>query len=401
MIPSSERATDHALSGPRPTFPTRLAERFYRWRDNLVATPSFQRWSASFPLTRWVAARQSRQLFDLCAGFVYSQILAACVHLDLFQILSKGPQTALALAPRLGLSGDASERLLKAAVALGLLAVRGREASTGQSLYGLALKGTALLGNPGASAMIRHHALLYGDLTDPLALLRGEATARQTALGAFWPYAKENTPSASTGVSPYSQLMSLSQSLVVDDILAAYPFARHKHVMDVGGGDGTFLVSLAAHVPHLAVTLLDLPPVAKLATQRFAEAQIAHRASAFGANASTDDLPRGADLMTLVRVMHDHNDDKAKAILQAIFKALPDAGTLLIAEPMAEIKGVEPMGDAYFGFYLLAMGSGKPRSPAAIKRMLASVGFENIQLLRTRRPLLVSAITARKPVKAT
>ncbi len=45
--------------------------------------------------------------------------------------------------------------------------------------------------------------------------------------------------------------------------------------------------------------------------------------------------------------------------------ALPPGGTLLIAEPMAGTPGAEAMGDAYFGLYLWAMGSGRPRSAAA------------------------------------
>ena len=45
--------------------------------------------------------------------------------------------------------------------------------------------------------------------------------------------------------------------------------------------------------------------------------------------------------------------------------ALPADGTLLLAEPMAGSRGAEPVGDAYFGFYLLAMGSGRPRTRAS------------------------------------
>ena len=43
-----------------------------------------------FPLTRPIARRRARELFDLCAGFVYSQVLLACVRLRLFEILAEG-----------------------------------------------------------------------------------------------------------------------------------------------------------------------------------------------------------------------------------------------------------------------------------------------------------------------
>ena len=58
------------------------------WRDSLIrlrtrviSNPRFQRWAAASPLTRFIARRQARALFDLCAGFVYSQVLAAFVQL--------------------------------------------------------------------------------------------------------------------------------------------------------------------------------------------------------------------------------------------------------------------------------------------------------------------------------
>jgi demethylspheroidene O-methyltransferase len=61
---------------------------------------------------------------------------------------------------------------------------------------------------------------------------------------------------------------------------------------------------------------------------------------------------------------------------------------------MADAPGAEPMGDAYFGFYLLAMGSGRPRSSKEIRDMLREAGFAEVQALRTPRPLLVSLTEA-------
>ena len=76
-------------------------ERLLAWRNRLVADPKFQRWAASFPLTRPIARRRARQLFDLCAGFVYSQILDAFIRLNVAEILFEGPATTSELARRL------------------------------------------------------------------------------------------------------------------------------------------------------------------------------------------------------------------------------------------------------------------------------------------------------------
>ena len=69
-------------------------------------------------------------------------------------------------------------------------------------------------------------------------------------------------------------------------------------------------------------------------------------------------------------------------------------GTLLIAEPMAQTPGAERSGDAYFGFYLLAMGTGRPRSVAEIRAMLHAAGFGQVRTRRTALPLVACVITA-------
>ena len=94
-----------------------------------------------------------------------------------------------------------------------------------------------------------------------------------------------------------------------------------------------------------------------------------------GGDFNKDSLPRGADVLSLVRVVHDHDDDAADSLLRAAHRALPPRGVLLLAEPMLGTPGAETVGPAYFGFYLLAMGHGKPRAPEELQRMLQDAGF--------------------------
>ena len=94
-----------------------LLERVATIRDRLLGSARFQRWAATFPLTRRVAAKHARSLFDICAGFVYSQVLSACVKLDLFRKLSHGPMTLAQLALHCQMTVEATDRLLAAAIA--------------------------------------------------------------------------------------------------------------------------------------------------------------------------------------------------------------------------------------------------------------------------------------------
>ncbi|UEM01375.1 acetylserotonin O-methyltransferase [Skermanella rosea] len=364
-------------------------DRLWSARDRLMASPRFRHWAAAFPLTRPVARRRSRDLFDLCAGFVYSQVLLACVRLRLFDILSERSMTAHEVSRRLGMADEAAERLLRAAVSLRLLARRGEDR------FGLGPLGAALVGNPGLTAMVEHHAMLYDDLRDPVALLRGEC--RRTELSGYWPYAGAERPADLTGpqVAAYSALMAASQPLIAEEVLAAYPLDRHRCLMDVGGGEGAFVSAAASRFPKLRAVLFDLPAVAQRARERFRADGLDPRASVAGGDFLSDPLPSGADVVSLVRVLHDHDDAGALAILRAVRQALGRDGTLLIAEPMAEAAGAEPVGDAYFGFYLLAMGRGHARSPREITALLHRAGFGGVRRHGTAMPLLTGVITAR------
>ena len=378
-----------AVAPPRLRSVPSLGDRLHAWRDRLLASPGFHRWAARFPPTRAVARRQAGALFDLCAGYVYAQVLAACVELRVFPILAEGPLPVAELASRLALPRDSTERLVSAAVSLRLLERRGGDR------IGLGMLGAASLGNPGIAAMVQHGALLYRDLADPVALLR-RGRGPGTGLAGFWPYAAGAGPTAESA-EPYSRLMAASQPLVADQILDAYAFAGHRALLDVGGGDGTFLSSVARRHPGLALVLFDLPEVAALARERFGRDGIAERATVRGGSFLADALPEGCDVATLVRVIHDHDDGPALRILRAVRAALPPGGTLLLAEPMSGTAGAERVGDAYFAFYLMAMGSGRARSAAELAALMRQAGFADIRPLATSIPLMTSLLVARVP----
>jgi demethylspheroidene O-methyltransferase len=377
-------------------------DRFDTWRDRLMTSPGVYRWTASNPLTRWMTRRRARQVFDLMAGFVYSQVLLACVRLHILEIVRQAPCTLEELAQRCQVPASALQRLLNSALALRLLELRG------QGRYGLGPLGAPVAGHPGIRAMIEHHAVLYHDMQDPVALLRDQLHDAQMA--AYWPYASDerhinaanaaapDAPSAwqSDNVSRYSQLMSASQPFVVDEVLATYSFDKHQRVLDVGGGQGTFVGRLADHAPQLNLQLFDLPQVASLAQENFRKNGLSQRATAIGGDFLRDALPKGADIVTLIRVAHDHPDDHVRTILRAIYQALPAGGTLLLAEPMAQPSNRTPLGDAYFHFYLLAMGAGRLRTAAELGQMALEAGFAEIELLRNPIPLQTQILAAKK-----
>lgn len=363
-------------------------EKWLSYRNTLLSNPQFQAWAGRFPLTRFVARQRARGLFDIVAGFVYSQVAFAIVDLEILPMVSQAPRSAHDVATAINMDVATVQRLLQAAESLDIL----QQLSDGRYVPGV--HGAALLGNPGVVAMIRHHQTLYADLGDPLALLqRGGGGGK---LAAFWPYAEGKEGSADQqAFDAYSKLMAASQPMVAQQVLGSYPLRKHRFLVDVGGGEGAFISHVARACPQLKLGLFDMPPVAERARVRLSEMGLSDRVAITGGSFHEDDLPRGADIMSLVRILHDHDDNAAQHLLAKIARALPRGGSLLIAEPMANVPGARPVGHAYFGMYLLAMGSGRPRSQEELGAMLLAAGFRTWRAIPTAIPLAASLIVAK------
>lgn len=360
-------------------------------RNAVFADPRFQYWAARLPVVRWIARRRANGAFDLLAGFAYAQTLRACVETGLFDVLAQGPVTIAEVSQRLDLSEAAAECLLRAARSLMLT----EEARPDGWMLGE--QGTVIAANPGVQAMIRHHRLLYDDLADPVALLKRDR-AEPTGLSRFWSYAGALHGAAERGqdTAEYSALMAASQHFVADEVLASFAFRRARRLLDVGGGHGAFLGAIGSAWPHLQLGLMDLPEVADKGAKILRDKLGAQRITAHPGNFFSDPIPTGYDIVSLVRILHDHDDAPAEALLANIHSSLAPGARLLIAEPMARIPGAEPMGEAFFGLYLWAMGSGRPRSPAEIIAMLRRAGFSSARMVATAQPVNASLIIAHR-----
>jgi demethylspheroidene O-methyltransferase len=357
------------------------------WLNRLVARPGFQSWASKFPLTRPRVRADGAALFDIVQGFVQSQVLFALVELQVFRRLGAGPLTAAELGHAFDISGERVQIVLQAGAALGLL----KRKRNGR--FALARKGAALMGVPGLEAMILHHRAFYDDMRDPVKLLRGPD---ETELSKFWPYVfGGDVPAAEANV--YSDLMAQSQRLVAEDTLRAVSLKGVSHLLDVGGGTGAFLEAVGKAAPRMKMTLFDLPAVVPGAEQRFAAAAMADRVAIVPGSFRDDNLPDGADAISLIRVLYDHSDETVRALLTSVFAALPKGGRLIVSEPMGGGTRPDRAGDVYFAFYTMAMQTGRARSASEISTLLAEVGFSDVTTLKAVRPYVTQVVTAVRP----
>jgi demethylspheroidene O-methyltransferase len=349
---------------------------FLNFRNRLLADPKFLSFAQKFPLTRPIARARSRDLFDLLAGFSYSQVLYACVSLRVLEHVGQTGILPSVLATKIGLYESKCDVLVRAAVALDIL-------GWDKSKVILGPHGAALLGQPWIMRFVEHHKYFYRDLEDPVAMLQGQTAPN--GLKSYWTY-----DASESDKKTYSDLMAASQAAVSEQILGSYNFSTHKNILDVGGGSGAFLRAVGKVYPQLNLNLFDLPGVIELAPAY-------PRLKCHGGDFRVGPFPEGMDMITLIRVAHDHDDDVVLRVLRNVRAACFPHTTLLVAEPFAGSAAHARVTDAYFNLYFTAMGQGRTRSPKEIGALAAQAGFGRAKIWATNMPL-ISGVMTFKPV---
>jgi len=152
-------------------------------------------------------------------------------------------------------------------------------------------------------------------------------------------------------------------------IAARFDWARFPEILDVGGGDGTMLTAILQAHSGVRGRVLDLPESTAAATERFAAAGVADRAGTV-AGSFFDPLPTGADAYVLSDILHNWDDDHARAILTGCRQAAAQTGTVVVIEAM---RG-QGVGTAMDLFMLMCFG-GHERTIAELTDLAAGCGL--------------------------
>jgi hypothetical protein len=181
----------------------------------------------------------------------------------------------------------------------------------------------------------------------------------------------------------------VSISRMMDEAaLTAFDFGRFGTVADIGGGRGALLALIARRYPDVRGLLFDLPPVIASAREFLTAEGLADRIECVAGD-FFQAVPDGADAYVLKAILHDWNDDQARSILQNCRRAIgTDATLLVIGMTVPERDVRSPIKE--LDLQMLAIQTGRERTRAELRDLLASAGFELTEVLPTASPLAVS-----------
>lgn len=154
--------------------------------------------------------------------------------------------------------------------------------------------------------------------------------------------------------------------LVVD----AYDWSSVRHVTDVGGNNGTLLIELLEHHPHLHGTVFDLGNVSAIAADRIAASPVHNRADA-AVGSFFDSVPSGSDVYLLSGILADWSDADAVKILDTVRQSLSSTSVILLAEISVAVEGSAPLA--------LSVAATMPapvRTPEQIRSIAVAAGLD-------------------------
>jgi len=156
----------------------------------------------------------------------------------------------------------------------------------------------------------------------------------------------------------------------IPQIVERFDWGRFPEIVDVGGGDGNVLTEILRAHPGVRGRVVDLPPSAAAAADRFAAAGLADRAVAVPGS-FFDPLPTGADAYLLSDILHDWDDEHARRILIGCRDAATPGGTVVV------IEAVRGQGtDTAMDLFMLMCFGGRERSVDDLVALADSCGLE-------------------------
>lgn len=186
------------------------------------------------------------------------------------------------------------------------------------------------------------------------------------------------------------------RGLYLGEALArAVDLARHRSVLDIGGGSGIYACALAARHPHLRGTVLDQAPVTPIATTLIGERGLSDRVDVVAADFFGEALPTGHDIHLFSNVLHDWDVPAIGQLLSASFASLDAGGLLLIHDAFLDADKAGPIPVAEYSVLLMHASQGRCYGTSEYEAMLHAAGFVDCRYVDTVADRGV--MTAHKP----
>jgi SAM-dependent methyltransferase len=264
-----------------------------------------------------------------------SRIILTAVELDLFTAVGEGA-TPAAVAARLGTDPRATDFLLHALAALGLVEKHGESFRNAAAAARFLCAGAP----DDRRGALLHTAALWHRWSSLTECVRTGRPAPRS----------ERVPA---DTEAFIAAMHANATQRAPALVAALDLSGVRRVLDVGGGSGGYAIALARAVGGLHVEVLDLADVVPLAARYVAAAGLSDRVTTRVGDLSADDLGSGFDLVLLSAVCHMLGPTQNADLVRRAAAALGPGGRLVVQDFVLAPDRTAPRASALFAINML------------------------------------------------
>jgi ubiquinone/menaquinone biosynthesis C-methylase UbiE len=199
----------------------------------------------------------------------------------------------------------------------------------------------------------------------------------------IWEFFEQNPENAKT----FNEAMTGTTNVVNDAVLSSYDFSSFRKIVDIGGGQGSFIASILKANPPLKGVLFDAPPVVAGAQSRVEAERIADRCEILAGD-FFQSVPADGDAYILKWIIHDWDDARSTTILKNCRRAMMKNGKLLIVESVVP-RGSEPHFSKFMDLNMLVMTGGRERTETEYRTLLEASGFRLTRIIPTESPVSI------------
>jgi len=299
-------------------------------------------------------------------------LIVGLVHLDFFSALAAEPVNVADICQRHQLASRPADVLLTLFCAMGLIELKGdRFEVTLVAREHLVAASRWFLGPYYASLKDRPV------VTDLLRVLRSGRPANwgSQADQLDWHQAMERPEFA----QQFTEAMDCRGVFLAQALAKHLPLESARSLLDIAGGSGIYACSFCAHFPGLRATVLEKPPVDRIAAGAIERRGLVNRVSVVAGDMLTEPLPGGHDVHLYSNVLHDWDVPVVRKLLARSFAALPAGGSLLIHDAFLNRDKSGPLHVAEYSVMLMHATQGRCYGVGELEGLLEETGFVGFQ----------------------
>lgn len=170
-------------------------------------------------------------------------------------------------------------------------------------------------------------------------------------------------------------------------VAEAIDLSNRSHLLDMGGGPGTYAIHFCMKHPQLQAWVYDLPSTRPFAEKTIREFKLSERIQFVEGDYLQDKINGSYDVVWLSHVLHAEGPESCQSILQKAVSVMPPGGLILVHDFILNDTMDGPVFPALFSLnMLLNTSSGRSYSEKQIMDMLSGAGVRKVRRVPFRGP---------------